>query len=250
MSRDKITETVLDAIKQALSIPAEQRLFKSGKLEGLFPSRTGLNADAAALALREGLLEVVRNETRGKTVFEWVRPTPRCIEYLHEHESPLAVLEDLRDLLKVNREAVPAWVTEMRQGLCGLADGLEKQAGAWMEKLERLSVRVEQTLARLEKMKPALPDEVLAQVPWAPAALNYLDHRQESGASGPCVLPELFEALRGEQPELSVSAFHEGLRHLQERRALRLLPADEPADCAQPEFALFDGERLLYRVAV
>lgn len=247
MSRDRTTEAVLEALKRALSDPAEQRLYKSGKLEGLFPSRAGVNGEAAALALREGLLEVVRTETRGKSVFEWVRPAARAVEYLREHESPLAVLEDLRELLKLNRAALPEWVAEMRQGLSGLVEGLEKQSRAWMEKLERLSMRVEQTLAQLEKARPALPDEVLARVAWAPVALTYLDHRQESGASSVCTLPELFEVLRGGQPELSVSAFHEGLRHLQERRALRLMPAEE---CSQPEFALFDGTQVLYRVAV
>src|SRR4051794_40493044 len=125
MSRDKVSDAVLETLKLALAGPAEQRLYKSGKLDGLFPSRAGVNAEAAALALREGLLEVVRTETRGKTIFEWVRLTPRGIEYLHEHESPVRVLEDLRELLKVNRDAVPAWAEEMRQGFLGLAAGVE-----------------------------------------------------------------------------------------------------------------------------
>jgi len=43
-----------------------------------------------------------------------------------------------------------------------------------------------------------------------------------------------------------VPAFHEGLRRLQERRALRLLPADDSAGLPQPEYALFDGSRVLY----
>jgi hypothetical protein len=104
-------------------------------------------------------------------------------------------------------------------------------------------------LSRLEKSRPALPDEVLARVPWAAAALEYLDHRQETGAATACPMPELFEALNGTRQELTVSAFHDGLRHLQERRALRLLPVEDPAACSHPEFALFDGERLLYAVA-
>jgi hypothetical protein len=249
MNRDRIIESVLDALKVALSSPAEQRLYKSGKLEGLFASRAGVNGEAAALALREGLLEVVRTEPRGKTVFEWVRPTPRAVEYLHEHESPLAILEDLRELLRMNRNALPGWMAEIRQGLGNLVESWEKQARGWMEKLGHLSARVEQTLAQLEKMRPALADEVITRVSWAPIALTYLDHRQQSGAAGQCTLPELFEVLRGSQPDLSVSGYHEGLRYLQERRALRLLPI-EMAECSQPEFALLDGSHVLYRVAV
>src|SRR5262245_384539 len=96
MSRDKVTDALVDALKLALTGPPEQRLYRSGKLDGLFPGRAGTNAEAAALALRDGLLEVVRTETRGKSSFDWVRLTPRGVEFLHERESPVAALHDLR----------------------------------------------------------------------------------------------------------------------------------------------------------
>ena len=38
---DKLTEVLLEALKQALAEPGEQRLFRSGKLPGLFSSRSG-----------------------------------------------------------------------------------------------------------------------------------------------------------------------------------------------------------------
>src|SRR5688500_13815185 len=44
MGMDKVTETLVTALKQALTEPNEQRLFKSGKLAGLFPGRTGTSA--------------------------------------------------------------------------------------------------------------------------------------------------------------------------------------------------------------
>ncbi len=47
---DRTTELLLDALKRALAAPGEQRLYKSGKLEGLFPSRTGSAAEAAERA--------------------------------------------------------------------------------------------------------------------------------------------------------------------------------------------------------
>src|SRR5712692_5192092 len=99
MTRDKVTEALVEALKQALAEPGEQRLFKSGKLAGLFPGRSGANADAAARALRDGLLEIARSETKGKTVIEWVRVTPGGVQFLHDHESPLTVLRELREEL-------------------------------------------------------------------------------------------------------------------------------------------------------
>src|SRR3954452_12143973 len=49
---DRVTEVLTAALKQALADhPAEQRLYKSGKLEGLFPGRGGAGGEAAARAL-------------------------------------------------------------------------------------------------------------------------------------------------------------------------------------------------------
>src|ERR1700757_655235 len=96
MTKDKVTDALLDALKSALAQPGEQRLFRSGKLTGLFPSRVGANAEAALQALRDGLLESVRTETKGKTAIEWVRLTPRGVNFVHDHESPILVLRELR----------------------------------------------------------------------------------------------------------------------------------------------------------
>lgn len=249
MTRDRVTEAIVEALKQALSGPSEQRLHRSGKLEGLFAGRAGVNGEAAARAVREGLLEVVRTETRGKTSYEWVRLTPHGIDFLHDSESPVRALEDLRATLRANRESVPVWLADMRQGLRQLGDRLEEDARRWADRLDALGRRVDEALTRLARLRPALPEDLVHNVSWAPAAVDYLDRRQESGA-GACPLPELFEALRRAHPDLSVSAFHDGLRRLQERRALRLLPADDSAALAQPEFALFDGTNVLYSAAL
>ena len=249
MSKDRVTEAIVEALKQALATPGEQRLYRSGKLEGLFAGRTGVNGEAAALALRQGLLEVVRIEPRGKTSWEWVRLTPQGVDFLHAHESPLQALHDLRDVLRANREAVPMWLADMRRSLQELSERLQTDGCRWVEKLGSLEQRVEDTLTRLEKLRRCLPEELTQSVPWAPEALDYLDRRQQNGAGKACTLPEMFEALRRNWAELSLPAFHDGLRRLQERQALRLLPAEE-GSLAQPEYALFDGTQVCYSVAL
>jgi hypothetical protein len=59
---EKRTELTLDALKRGIAEPGEHRLFRSGKLAGLFPSRAGVSAEAALAALTDGLLETVRTE--------------------------------------------------------------------------------------------------------------------------------------------------------------------------------------------
>jgi hypothetical protein len=243
----KVTDALIEALKRALAEPGEQRLFKSGKLAGLFAGRAGVNGEAAALALRDGLLEVVRTETKGKTTAEWVRLTPRGVNYLHDHESPVQVLRELRDLLQTNREAVPAWLTQMHEELQALGACLAQDGERFLHRLDALSRRVDEALRRADAAGPALPDGAAAAVPWAQSALTYLDRRRAGGAAGACPLPELFAALRDQQPDLTVTAFHEGLRRLQDWRALRLLPfTAPPGELPEPEYALLDGAAVLY----
>jgi len=244
---DRLTETLLDALKSALAAPSEERLFRAGKLTGLFPGRVGVNAEAAAKALRDGLLEISRTETKGKAVIEWAKLTPRGVEFLHQHESPVCALHELRDVLHATRSGLPAWVAEMRQTLAAQSERITQDSRKFEAKLDALSLRVEEALRRLETQGPSLPPTVTETAPWAADALAYLDHRRVSGANGHCPLPELFAALAAQHPGLSVGTFHDGLRRLQRERVLRLTPFEgSPSNLPQPEYAILDGATLLY----
>jgi hypothetical protein len=246
---DIVLETLVDALKQALAEPGEQRLFKSGKLDGLFASRSGANAQAATQAVRDGLMEVVRTEMKGKTTIEWVRATPRGLEFLHEHESPVRALRDLQAILQINRQQIPLWLEEMRTHVQILGNKLAEEATCWTHRLLALSQQVEEALRRADAREPTVSDSAAADAPWATQALTYLDRRRERGMNGPCSLPELFAALHEQHPDLSLTAFHDRLRRLCDRKVLRLLAFEgPPSDMPEPEFALLDGARLLYFV--
>jgi hypothetical protein len=250
MTNDKVTEILIDALKQCLADPGEQLLVKSGKLDGLFAGRTGANGEAADQALREGLLEVVRTETKGKTTLEWVRATPKAVEFLHEHESPIRTLRDLQAILQTNRAAVPLWLAEMQRDLQGLQTRLADEAERWTHRLEALGQQVEQALQRFESNLPELSDSAAADAPWAAEALAYLERRRLAGAAGDCSLPELFAVLHERHPELSLPHFHDRLRRLHDHRALRLVQfAGAANEIPEPEYALPDGASLLYYVA-
>jgi hypothetical protein len=242
---DRVAEALLEALRAALAA-GEQRLYRSGKLAGLFPGRTGPAGSAAEQALRDGLLEVVRTETKGKTSIDWVRVTPRGVDFLHEHESPLRALHEVRTTLRHNRQALPDWLGQLRDTLGGLNERLTAEAERWTQRLQALEKRVDEALRRLEASGPLLPREVIESIPWSIDALNYLDRRRSGGAPKDCALPELFAAVVRHHPNLSISAFHEGLRRLHERRALLLAPAASPTDLAQPEYALFDEAGVFY----
>lgn len=247
MTTDRVEFAVLQALKQALAEPGEQRLYRSGKLPGLFPSRIGVNAQAASDAVSEGLLEVVRTEQKGKLTVEWVRLTPAGVSFLHAHESPRAVLEELQTALQTTQAGVPVWLEGMQREVQSLSDKLADEMDRLMHRLDALTKRVEEALRRADAEIPALEDGVARTVPWAADVLFYLDRRHKSGAAGDCPLPELFAALRQRQPGVSLTEFHDGLRRLDDLRAIALKPfAGKPEELAEPEYALLDGVKVLY----
>ena len=235
------TEIVADAVRVAVGTPGEHRLFRSGKLPGLFPSRAGASAEAALQALKDGLLETVRTETRGKVITEWVAATPKAVLFAHEHDSPKAALRELREVLTTTRAGVPLWLDESRRELASLSDRFEQRAAAVLDRLDRLADRVEATLRRAEASAAAAGPGTAGVVPWAEAALEYLDRRR-----GDCPLPELFAAVRDRFPDLPLSEFHDGLRRLHDARAIRLVPADE---MSEPEYAVVADGAMMYAAA-
>jgi hypothetical protein len=237
------TEILLAALKAAIAEAKDHRLFRSGKLAGLFPSRAGVSAEAAGLAVREGLLEAVRTETRGRLFTEWVKATPRAVMFVHEHDSPKSVLREFKSVLDAARAGVPAWMAEAKAEVATLSGRFEARASAILAKLDDLAARVEAALRRAEMNAPAVAEPISRVVPWAVEALEYLDRRLVTGAAGDCPLSELFHAVRVKFPELTLTAFHEGLRRLHDVRALRLAST---ASMTEPEYAVVVGGRLMY----
>ena len=235
----KRLDLILDALKAALAAPGDHRLFRSGKLPGLFPSRAGASADAALAALADGLLETTRTEARGRTVVEWVRATPRGVAFVHDRDSPKAVLRELRGLLGATRAGVPAWMDDARRQIADAAERFEKQGQALLARLDDLTARVDAALRRADAGGPGVPDSVAKLVPWAIGALAYLDRRRDAGAAGPAPIAELFAAVRGDHPDLTVPEFHDGLRRLHDVRAVRLKGLG--GEVSDPEFAVVVG---------
>jgi hypothetical protein len=243
---DKVTSTLLAALKKALAEPGEQRLFRSGKLDGLFRSRGGAAAEAAARALRDGLLDVVRTEAKARVLIDWVRPTPKAVVFVHEQQAPTAALHELRDALQMTRMSLPVWVANLQQRLDELGGELEREMHAVSRRLDALCRRVEEAIERAEAARPRLDGEVARHIPWAGDALEHLDRRRDGGLETACPLSELFAAVRELHPALTVAEFHHGLRRLFDRGLVRLLPPEGPSAVAEPEYALLDGFATYY----
>lgn len=237
-------DLLLDALKTALAAPIEHRLFQSGKLPGLFRSRYGPPAEAALFAIQEGLFETVRTEAKGRLIVEWVRATPKGVGFVHDHDSPKAVLSELKQLIGETRGGIPLWMSDVRTEIARLTTQFEERTREMTAKLDELGRRVDAALRRIDAA-PKLADPLARLIPWGETALEYLDRRSAAGAGGPCSLVELFHAVRPSVPALTVPEFHDGLRRLHDTRAVRLCGTSAfPGVSADPEFAILVGAEL------
>lgn len=245
---DRHTQLVLAALKEAIGSPGEHRLFRGGKLAGLFPARIGPAGEAATFAVEHALLEPTRTETKGKATIEWVRLTPQGVDFLHAHDSPKAILQELRDTLQATREGIPRWLQEMAEEFRTFTNRCTSQFEELTRRLDQLTDRVDRALRREDARRPELPEATAQLIPWAMTALEFLDRRREGGAAEACPLPELFAALRRTHATLSLTEYHDGLRRLADVRAIRLSEG-VPDEIREPEYALLDGAKMLYRVS-
>lgn len=205
VSAERRAAVLLEALRLAAS-GGEHRLFRGGKLPGLFASRSGPPAEVALAALADGLLETARTEVRGKAVTEWVRLTPKGVRHLHATDSPQAVMRDLTAAVAATRAEVVALTA----------------------RLDALTTRLEAAQRRADLS--GLTDRVA----WADAALLHLDARP--GVA--CPLAELFQSVADGHPVLTLADFHQGLLKLAEVRAVRLSADGPPGD---PEYAVLVG---------
>jgi hypothetical protein len=241
---DPVQSILLEALREAAGNGSEMRLYRSGKLPGLFASRMTTQADAATQAIRDGLIEIVRTETRGKTTVEFVRITPHGLDFVLQHDSPARAMDELRDALAGHAQHLPAWLAELRREIDTLSQHLVEEVTRIGQRLDRLAQVVEATLEKAERARQPAP------LPWSQAALEYLTGRQGVTRQQRCPLPELFTMLNGRGATLSIKDFHTGLRRLRDDGLVQLLPIDGDGGALEPEYALPDGDAVLYYAAV
>jgi hypothetical protein len=230
----KVRDVLLDGLKTALTQPGEHRLFRAGRLAGLFPSKHGDSGEAARQALAAGLLEHTRTEMRGSFIFEWVRSTTRTAGFVADHDSPKAILRELADVLGETKAGVPVWMEQARAELRTLSNQFESRAAAMLERLDSLAGRIEDALRRADAEAPARWGREI--VPWAEVAFDHLDRRRDSGTPV-CPLSELFHVVRDWRPQLTIADFHDGVRRLAEVNAIQYADGND-----DPEFAIvFEG---------
>jgi hypothetical protein len=232
---DRPTQMLLDGLSRAVADPAGVHLLGGKSAPSLFPA----NASGRAVAQRckdEGLLRVVRTETRGKTPLDVCTITDKGLAYLLGQVSPKQVLEDFIRTLDARQSQAGELLMIARQ----------MQAG-----IDALKLTAEKVLEQLHKPAPhAAPSangSANGSQTWPAAVLSYLARRQEAGAAEDCPLPELFQQARQTAPALTIGQFHDGLRRLLDAGHIYLHPWTGPLYALpEPPYALLVGHEIAY----
>ena len=235
---------LLEALKTGALHAGEIRLYRRGKHPGLFAQRDRQLADEA---VHDGLIEIVRVETVGKTAIEWVRVTKKGLDLLLQSESPARALEELRAVLALNEDGIPIWLADMQNRLDTLTSRFVAEVVQMKLQLDQLSNRTIDAIEQIEQAQafaPAPPPSIA----WAQDALDVLEERRQVGHGERCSLRDLFAALQETHVDLTIRDFHQGLKRLQESGLLTLLPDVPSGEAPGPEYALLDSAAVYYYV--
>jgi hypothetical protein len=238
-------EGVLADNSQSLILEALQRVvveshglpLYSGKTGGLFAA-TATGRLAAQACKDDGLIEVLRTETRGKAAQEICGITAKGRALLLGQTNPRSVLERLVETLEARD----------RQ-LCDIADAVARAR-------HDLAFLRTATLQILDQVQ--LRQHIPGAGSWEtngkhdssdlPASVkSELQRWHDAGMLGDCPLPELFRRLRPAFPDVTIGQFHDQLRLLHQGLLIYLHPWTGPLyELPEPAFALLAGHEIAY----
>ncbi len=235
---DKSTPLVLEALGRAVAEPAGLPLHGGKAAPGLFAANA-LGKQAAQRCKDDGLLRVVRTETRGKATLEVCAITEKGMAYLMNQVSPKQVLENFVRALESRQDQTAQLLDSARQMQAGL-DVLKATAERVLQQVSHASGN--------GAAKPAGPGHSAnGSETWTAEVLSYLARWQASGASEDCSLPDLYRVAKQASPQLSIGHFHDGLRRLLDAGQIYLHPWTGPLYALpEPPYALLVGHEIAY----
>lgn len=228
---DKSAPMVLDALNRAVLEPGGLPLFAGKQLAGLFASSASAR-HVAQQCKDDGLLQIVRSESRGKAVQEICAITEKGVAYLLAQSSPKQIIEQfLRALDTRGREI----------------QHLQQTVQLLQESLEGMRTAAEKLVRNLQE--PAVNGHAVENGVdvCMVATLSFLAERQRASAMQDYPLPDLYRKIRENAPTLSIGRFHDGLRKLHQQEQIYLHPWTGPLyDIPEPALALLVGHEVVY----
>jgi hypothetical protein len=227
---DRSSQLLLEALSHAAADSAGVPLLGSKTAPGLFAT-TATGRAVARRCLDEGLLRVVRTESKGKASVDVCTITDKGLAHLLGQVSPRQILEDFIRTLEAKQSQVGELLMIARQMQAGI-DALKLSA-------ERVLQRMQQANA---VSTPCVNGSSHDAESWTDAVLDHLARWSED-----CPLPELFREAQRLAAALTIGRFHDGLRRLLDAGQIYLHPWTGPLYALpEPAVALLVGHEIAY----
>jgi hypothetical protein len=246
---DKSTRMILEALSRAATEPEGFPLLAGKNEPGLFAPTSA----AKILADRcrdDGLLEIVRTETRGKLTRDICRLTEKGMQYLIRESSPRQILEDFVRILESRENEILSLTETLRKMHAGL-QGMQSAISGILPKLtadspdpHRNGTPMNTTHAAPPTRKTT-PDALFAEL-----RSRLAEWHAGAGASQDCPLPTLYRQL-SPAGEITIGQFHDCLRRLHADHQIWLHPWTGPLYALpEPALALLVGHEIAYYVSL
>lgn len=224
---------ILEALTRAAAAPEGLPLLGSKAAPGLF-AKSAVGKNAAGLCQEQGLVQILRSETRGKVTHQVCAITEKGLAHLLSQTNPRQALEAFVSALEARQEQVDALLAGARASQTHL-EALRRHAEKVLQQMQECP----QTLSaqRNGKHESDCGDSIRAQ----------LRRWHEAHALEDCALPELFRSLKAAQASLSIGQFHDVLRRLHDQRQVYLHPWTGPLhELPEPALAMMVGHEIAY----
>ena len=241
---DRSSQLVLAALSRAAT-ETGLPLYSSKTGPGLFPS-TALGKQAAQRCCEEGYLEPAPSgDATGRGAGPVCALTDRGRVFLLGQLSPRQVLEDFVRVLEAREAQVGQLLVQVRQWQAGL-EALRASIAPVLEQVRQ----AESGSRNLNGLCHDFHKDAPAPAP-AAAILAALTRWSKSGAAEDCPLPVLLGQVRASCPGLSLGAFHDALRGLQDAGKIYLHPWTAPLyEVPEPPCALLVGHAITYYASI
>jgi hypothetical protein len=233
---DSSQALILEALSRAATEPEGVPLLASKAAPGLF-ARSAAGKNAARRCQEDGLIHILRSETRGKTTYQVCAITDKGLAHVLGQTNLRQVLEAFVSALQARQ---------------GQVDALLASARACQTHLETLRGHAEKVLRQMqERSQSPVPAHFEKNGKHATdcgdALVAQLRRWHEAHALEDCALPELFRLLKPAHPPLSIGQFHDSLRRLHEQRQVYLHPwTGLLYELPEPALALMVGHEIAY----
>lgn len=277
---DKLTPLIVDALSRAAADPGGVPLYGTKADPGLFPSSAAARP-AAQKCLDEGLIRVVRTETKGKQSRDLCAATEAGMKFLLDRVSPKQVLEDFVRVLEA-REAQAVELTAAANGMMATLAGMRASLAAVLPQVQASRVGIPDDAPATAEERPGSSPHRLRLLPFSPppsreesregsksmngvatleaptrvrasddlaaaVVARLSDWSASAGVGQDCPLPELYRSLSTRERPPSIGTFHDCLRQLHDDHRVYLHPWTGPLYALpEPACALLVGHEIAY----